>query len=191
MNLALWLLCAAPLVDLIGLTVTNGLGTNPQETLLRATGTWALVLLLVTLGVTPVRQWLNWPELVRARRMLGLWTFTYAVIHLLGFWAFEHDFVWLSVFADGLKRPFVTVGLIAFLLMLPMAITSNRWSMQRLGTRWKKIHLAIYWIAGLSCLHFFLHRAGKNNFTDPAIALAITVMLLALRQPWRYWMSRR
>lgn len=191
MNLALWLLCAAPLVDLIGLTVTNGLGTNPQETLLRATGTWALVLLLVTLGVTPVRQWLNWPELVHARRMLGLWTFTYAVIHLLGFWAFEHDFVWLSVFADSLKRPFVTVGLIAFLLMLPMAITSNRRSMQRLGTRWKKIHRAIYLIAGLSCLHFFLHRAGKNNFADPSIALAVTVALLALRQPWRYWMSRR
>lgn len=191
MNLVLWLLCAAPLVDLVGLAVTNGLGTNPQETLLRATGTWALTLLLVTLGITPVRQWLHWPELIRVRRLLGLWTFTYAVVHLLGFWAFEHDFVWLAVLGDSLKRPFVTVGLLAFVLMIPMAVTSNRWSMLRLGSRWKTIHRAVYWIAGLACVHFFLHRAGKNNFADPVLALTITVALLSLRQPWRYWRSRR
>lgn len=115
------------------------------------------------------------------RRMLGLWTFAYAVIHLLCFWAFEHDFVWLSVVQDGLKRPFVTVGLLAFVLLLPLAITSNKRSMRALGPRWKKLHRAIYAIALLSCLHFFLHRAGKNNFLDPVITTVVIAGLFGAR----------
>jgi len=181
LKISLWLLAAIPLIELVWRTFTNQLGTNPQETLLRATGTWCLVLLLVTLGVTPLRQWWQWQDLIRVRRMLGLWTFAYAVIHLLCFWAFEHDFVWLSVVQDGLKRPFVTVGLLAFALLLPLAITSNKRSMRALGPRWKKLHRAIYAIALLSCLHFFLHRAGKNNFLDPVITTVVIAGLFGAR----------
>jgi sulfoxide reductase heme-binding subunit YedZ len=179
---AIFILAAAPLADLIILTAIGGLGTNPQETLLRATGTWCLVLLLATLTVTPLQRWLHWPELVRLRRMLGLWAFAYAVVHLCGFWAFEHDFVWLSVAQDSLKRPFVAVGLLAFLLMLPLALTSNAWSMRTLGRSWKVLHRVVYMIALLGCLHFFLHKAGKNDFTDPTIALVVTLVLLGARR---------
>lgn len=181
LKFALWCLAAMPLLDLVWRTFVNQLGTNPQETLLRATGTWCLVLLLVTLGVTPLRHWWHWPELIRVRRMLGLWAFAYAVVHLLCFWAFEHDFVWWAVLQDGLKRPFVTVGLMAFALLLPLAITSNRQSMRALGPRWKQLHRAVYAVALLSCLHFFLHRAGKNNFLDPLIALTVIAGLFAAR----------
>jgi sulfoxide reductase heme-binding subunit YedZ len=183
---ALWCLAFVPLAELLWRTLTNNLGTNPQEALLRATGTWCLVLLLVTLGVTPFRRWMNWPDLIRVRRMLGLWTFTYAAIHLLCFWAFEHDFVWRDVLQDGLKRPFVSVGLMAFALLLPLALTSNIWAMRILGPRWKQLHRAIYVIAVLSCIHFFLHRAGKNNFTDPAIATVITLALIGVRLLFQY-----
>lgn len=180
----LWLMAAAPLADLFFLAFTQRLGTNPQETLLRATGTWTLVLLLSTLAVTPLRQWLSWPELAPCRRMLGLWTFAYCVIHLLGFWAFEHDFVWADVFRDALKRPFVTVGLAAFFLLLPLALTSNRRAVAWLGPRWKKLHRLVYGVALLACLHFFLHRTGKNNFYDPGVALAVTAVLFAARILW-------
>ena len=186
MKAAIFILAAAPLADLIILTAIGGLGTNPQETLLRATGAWCLVLLLATLSVTPLQRWLHWPELVRLRRMLGLWAFAYALVHLLGFWAFEHDFVWLSVAQDSLKRPFVTVGLITLLLMLPLALTSNAWSMRTLGPSWKALHRLVYLIALLGCLHFFLHTAGKNDFTDPTIALIVTLVLLSARRiRWR------
>ena len=102
----IWLLCALPLADLVFRIAAQQLGANPQEAILRATGLWSLTLLLVTLGVTPFRQWLRWPELIPLRRMLGLWAFGYACIHLLAFWAFEHDFDLAGVAADAFKRPF-------------------------------------------------------------------------------------
>jgi methionine sulfoxide reductase heme-binding subunit len=182
---SLWLLCALPMAELTWRAVTNALGTNPQEALLRATGTWCLVLLLVTLGVTPLRRWANWPDLIRVRRLLGLWTFTYAVVHLLCFWAFEHEFVWRSVLSDGLKRPFVTVGLIAFVFLMPMAMTSNTMAMRALGANWKKLHRLIYVIAILACVHFILHRAGKNNYADPIIVSLITAGLFGARLLFR------
>jgi methionine sulfoxide reductase heme-binding subunit len=178
---AIWLLAAAPLADLALLAFTQALGTNPQETLLRATGTWCLTLLLVTLAITPARRLLQWPELVALRRMLGLWVFAYAVIHLLGFWAFEHDFVWAAVAQDALKRPFVTAGLLAIALLIPLAVTSNDWSMRQLGSRWKKLHRLVYLIAVIAVVHFYLHKAGKNDFTDPTIALIVLVLLFLAR----------
>lgn len=184
-----WLMAAAPLVDLGILTWTASLGVNPQETLLRATGTWCLTLLLLTLALTPLRIWFQWAELIRLRRMLGLWVFVYAVIHFLGFWAFEHDFLWRAVVEDALKRPFVAVGLLALVLLLPLALTSNNWSMRRLGSHWKTLHRLVYLIAALAVVHFYLHKAGKNDFTDPTIALIVLGLLLAAR--WIPLNSRR
>jgi len=170
--------------------VAGSLGTNPQEFILRSTGLWALVLLLVTLGVTPLRRFTNWVEVLRVRRMLGLWVFAYAVIHATAFWAFEHDFSVAAMAADSLKRPFVTVGLLSFLALVPLAMTSNTVAMRWLGPRWKKLHRVVYAIAVLACIHFFLHRAGKNNTFDPAVATAVLATLLALRGWWS-WRARR
>lgn len=181
LKITLWLMAAAPLADLAWLASNNDLGPNPQESLLRATGLWCLVLLLLTLSITPIRRLLNWVELIRVRRMLGLWVFAYAVIHLLGFWAFEHDFGWVAVFADSLQRPFVTVGLISLVLLIPLAITSNKWSMRRLGANWKKLHRLVYVVAVISVLHFYLHKLGKNDFLEPTIALLVLLALLISR----------
>ncbi len=167
------------------------LGPHPQEAILRGTGTWALTLLLVTLGVTPLRRWWNWSELIRARRLLGCWAFAYALSHLLAFWAFEHEFVWAAVWRDAFKRPFVTTGLITFILLLPLAMTSTTWAMRTLGARWKTLHRLIYLAVLSACLHFFLHRAGKNNYGDPALVLGITMLLLGARVWWSYGMRRR
>lgn len=180
-RLLIWLLCAAPMADLLARALTHQLGANPQEALLRGTGLWCLTMLLVTLGVTPLRRLLDWPEIIRLRRMLGLWTFAYAVIHLLGFWAFEHDFHWVAVFRDGTQRPFVTVGLICFILLIPLAATSTQAAVRRLGPSWKRLHRLVYLIAMLALTHFFLHRAGKSNFADPLMASAVSGALLLLR----------
>ncbi len=181
LKIALWCWAAAPLVDLAWRAFVQTLGPNPQETLLRATGLWCLVLLLVTLSITPLRKWLDWAELIRVRRMLGLWVFAYAVVHGLGFWAFEHDFNWAAVLQDAFKRPFVTVGLLSLALLTPLALTSNQWSMRRLAGNWKKLHRLVYVVAALSVLHFYLHRAGKNDFVEPAIALLVLLVLLIAR----------
>jgi methionine sulfoxide reductase heme-binding subunit len=181
LKVLLWLMAAAPLIDLAWLTYTQTLGPNPQETLLRATGLWCLVLLLFTLSITPLRRWLNWVELIRVRRMLGLWVFAYAVIHLLGFWAFEHDFNWAAVFADSLKRPFVTAGLLSVALLIPLAATSNKWSMRWLGGNWKKLHRLVYLVAVISVVHFYLHKAGKNDFFEPTVALVVLLGLFLVR----------
>jgi methionine sulfoxide reductase heme-binding subunit len=181
LKVSLWLMAAAPLIDLAWLASTDNIGPNPQETLLRATGLWCLVLLLVTLSITPIRRWLNWVELIRVRRMLGLWVFAYAVIHLLGFWAFEHSFNWAAVFADSLKRPFVTAGLLSVALLIPLAATSNKWSMRRLGCNWKKLHRLAYLVAVISVIHFYLHKAGKNDFLEPTIALVVLLGLFLAR----------
>lgn len=175
-------MAAAPLVDLAWLASSDNLGPNPQETLLRATGLWCLVLLLVTLSITPLRKWLDWAELIRVRRMLGLWVFAYAVIHLLGFWAFEHNFDWAAVFADSIKRPFVTAGLLSVGLLIPLAITSNTWSMRRLAGNWKKLHRMVYVVAAISVVHFYLHKAGKNDFLEPTVALVVLFGLLLARR---------
>lgn len=187
-------MAAAPLLDLAWLAYAHNLGPNPQEALLRATGLWCLVLLLLTLSITPLRRWLDWAELIRVRRMLGLWVFAYAVIHLLGFWAFEHDFDWAAVFADSLKRPFVTAGLVSIALLIPLAMTSNQWSMRRLGSSWKKLHRLVYVVATISVLHFYLHKTGKNDFLEPTIALIVLLVLFVARALGAYrrgWPSSR
>lgn len=180
----LWIMSAAPLADLLLRALTQSLGPHPEEAWLRGTGTWCLVLLLATLGVTPARRMMSWPDLIRLRRMLGLWSFAYGCVHLLGFLAFEHGMNLSALFADALKRPFVTAGLFAFGCMVPLALTSNRWSMQRLRDNWKKLHRLVYVAAAIGCLHFFLHRAGKANYGDPAIALAVFAALIAMRFNW-------
>jgi sulfoxide reductase heme-binding subunit YedZ len=174
----LWLTYAA-------LADTSGyLGANPAETLIRDTGELALRFLCATLAVTPLRYWTGWQALARFRRMLGLFTFFYAVVHFLCFAWLDMGLDLEAILADIVKRPFILVGSAALMLMLPLAATSFNRAIKALGARrWQLLHRSVYAVAGLALLHFFWMRSGKNDFGDVAVYGAIIAVLLG----WRLW----
>lgn len=176
------LLCLLPLVRLIVLGVGGGLGANPIEFITRSTGTWALVGLLVTLSVTPLRRLTGRADLVRYRRMLGLFTFFYASLHFVTYIWLDQFFDPAAIARDIVKRPFITVGFTAFVLLIPLALTSTQAMMRRLGRRWQLLHRLIYFIAMLGVIHYLW--LVKKDLTDPLIYGGILVLLLAVRLPW-------
>lgn len=159
----------------------GGLGANPIELLTRSTGTWTLVLLCVTLGVTPLRKITGWSVLARWRRMLGLFAFFYASLHFTTYIWFDQWFDVAAIIKDIYKRPFITAGFAALLLMAPLAITSTNAMMKRLGRKWATLHKLIYLIAPIGVVHYWWMKAGKNNFQEPAIYAGIVAALLAYR----------
>ena len=162
----------------------NTLGPNPAEALIRSTGDWTLRFLCLTLAVTPLRQWTGQPALARFRRMLGLFTFFYVVLHFLAYAWLDMGFDPQAIARDIPKRPFALVGFAALLLMLPLAATSFNRAIKALGPkRWQALHRAVYAIAGLGLLHFFWMRAAKHNFAEVAVYAAILGVLLG----WRAW----
>ena len=175
-----FLIALYPALRWVWLGFNGGLGANPPEFLIRSSGIWALVALCLTLAVTPLRRLIRQPALVRLRRMLGLFAFFYTVLHLLG-WAFwERGWSLLSMWDDVVQRSFITVGMIAFLPMVALAITSTQGWMRRLGHGWQTLHRSVYVIAALSVWHFWLVRAGKNDFFEPyAYGAVLAVLLLA------------
>jgi len=176
------LLCLLPLMRLIALGLGGGLGANPIEFITRSTGTWTLVGLLVTLSVTPLRRLSGRADLLRYRRMLGLFTFFYACLHFLTYIWLDQFFDPAAIARDIVKRPFITVGFTAFTLLIPLAATSNRAMMRRLGRRWQLLHRLIYLIAVLGVIHFLW--LVKKDLTEPLIYGGILVLLLAVRLPW-------
>lgn len=176
------LLCILPLLRLLALGVTGGLGANPIEFITRSTGTWTLVGLLVTLSVTPLRRLTGRPDLVRFRRMLGLFTFFYACLHFVTYIWLDQFFDPAAIARDIVKRPFITVGFTAFVLLIPLATTSTHTMMRRLGRRWQKLHRLIYPIAMLGVTHFLW--LVKKDLTEPLIFGAVLALLLVLRLPW-------
>jgi len=178
---AVFLLSLLPLARLFLLGFAGELGANPVEFVTRSTGTWALVMLCLTLAVTPLRRLSGWNALVRLRRMLGLFAFFYASLHFTVFLWLEHWFDLAAMLLDVLERPFVTAGFLAFLLMVPLAATSTQAMVRRLGSRWLTLHRLVYLIAPLAVLHFWWHKAGKNEFTEPAVYGAVIALLLAAR----------
>jgi sulfoxide reductase heme-binding subunit YedZ len=176
-----------PLARLLFGAVTDGLGANPAEALTRGTGDWTLRLLCLTLAVTPLRQWTGWHALARLRRMLGLFAFSYGVLHFLCYAWLDMGFDAAAIVRDIPKRPFVLVGTLALLLMLPLAATSFDRAIRALGAaRWQRLHRAVYAIAGLAILHFFWMRAGKNDYAEVAVYAAVVALLLGWRA-WRRW----
>jgi sulfoxide reductase heme-binding subunit YedZ len=156
------------------------LGANPAEFITRATGDWTLRFLLLTLTVTPLRGVTGWHWLLRFRRMLGLYAFFYGVVHAASFVAFDHVFEIAEILRDIVKRPFITVGFTALVLMLPLAITSTDRMVRRLGAqRWLALHRLVYIIAPLGVLHFWW--MVKRDVTEPTIYAAILVLLLGYR----------
>lgn len=177
----LFVACLYPLGRWLWLGYSNGLGANPPEFLIRSSGIWALVLLALTLAVTPLRRLLKQPAVVRSRRMLGLFAFFYTCLHVLAWAYFERNGSLLSMWDDILQRGFITVGVLATLPMVALAVTSTQGWMRRLGRNWQRLHRLVYVIAALSIWHFWLMRAGKNDFTEPYVYGAVVVALLLAR----------
>lgn len=183
----LFLLCLYPLGRWVFLAFDDGLTANPPEFLIRSSGLWALVVLCLTLAVTPVRRMAGQPALVRLRRMLGLFAFFYTVLHVLGWAMWERGWSLASMWQDIVQRPFIAIGVVATLAMLALAFTSTQGWMRRLGRGWTRLHRLVYPVAILSVWHFYLVRAGKNDFAEPyAYALALA-LLFALRARLRVW----
>jgi sulfoxide reductase heme-binding subunit YedZ len=182
-----------PLLRLIALGFQGRLSANPIEFITRATGDWTLYFLCLTLAVTPLRRLTGLNALMRFRRMLGLFTFFYASLHFLTFIWFDHFFDLAEMVSDILKRPFIAMGFSAFVLLVPLALTSNDFMLRKMGRRWSLLHRLIYPIAILALLHFWWMRAGKNNFIEPLVIGAVVAVLLVLRLIWlrRDFLRRR
>lgn len=181
-KVALFGLCLLPFAWLFYSAWANTLGPNPAESLIRATGDWTLRFLCITLAVSPVRLWTNLPALARFRRMLGLFTFFYVLLHFLSYAWLDESFDMDAIVKDIAKRPFILVGTAGLLLMAPLAATSFNRAIKALGAaRWQMLHRAVYAIVLLGLLHFFWMRAAKNNFAEVAVYAAIIAVLLGWR----------
>ena len=172
-------LCLLPLILLFRNFYLDELGANPFEVLTRSTGEWTLRFLFITLAMTPLRQLTGsaWP--LRLRRMLGLFTFFYVCIHLSTYIWLDHFFDWDEIWRDIVKRPYITIGMLAFTLLTPLALTSTKKMMKRLGRRWKSLHKLIYLIAILGVLHFLL--LVKADLFEPIIYASILLILFFVR----------
>ncbi len=175
---AVWL--ARGLIEFDG-----GFGANPVEFLTRSSGFWTLTFLCLTLTVTPLRRLTGRIWLMRLRRMLGLFAFFYACLHFTTYLWFDQWFDVASIVRDIGKRPFITVGFAAFLLLIPLAATSTQAAIRRLGRRWQTLHLLVYAVAILALLHFWWHKAGKNDFGTPTVFAVVVAVLLGARLFWR------
>ncbi|MBK8286982.1 MAG: sulfoxide reductase heme-binding subunit YedZ [Ahniella sp.] len=170
-KLVLFPLALLPALLLVEGAFANRLGADPVDTLTHATGIWALRFLLLSLTVTPLRQWTGWNGLIRYRRMLGLFAFFYATLHLLVYVALDLGAYWADLLTDITKRPYMTVGFAAWLILLPLAATSTRSMIRRLGRSWQKLHRLVYVAAVLAVLHFFW--LVKADLREPAVYAGI------------------
>lgn len=191
-RIATHLLCAVPLAWLALDTMQGTLGPDPVAALTHRTGDWALRLLLLTLAVTPVRRLIGQPSLVQLRRPLGLWAFAYATTHF-AIWLLDLQGYWSQMLADIAKRPFVTVGFLAWLLLVPLAATSTRGMMRRLGRRWGQLHRLVYAIGALGVLHFIwgVKSGEKIARIEPIVYALILALLLIARIPFGRLLRRR
>lgn len=186
LRVAIWVACLLPLARLVWLGTSDGLGANPIEFVTRSTGTWTLVILLATLCVTPLRQLTGWTELVRVRRLLGLFAFFYACVHFSIWIGVDQFFDWPAMLKDILKRPFITVGFAGLLLLVPLAVTSTDAMRRRLKRNWARLHMLVYAVPVLGVLHYWW-LVKKGVQTPFPYTVAVVVLLV-----WRLvgWMRR-
>jgi len=173
-------LALAPLAELVRLGLTGGLGANPVEFVLRWLGTWTLVALLATLSITPLRWMTGWAWLLRLRRMLGLYAFFYGTLHVTSYVWIDHFFDWTQIVDDIAKRPYLTFGFLAYVLMVPLAVTSTNSMVRRMGGRnWQRLHRLAYVSAAGGVVHYYwLVKADTSRPVRYALLLAL---LLAVR----------
>lgn len=187
----LFLAALVPAARLLLAGFTDRLGANPIEFITRNTGDWTLYFLCMTLTVTPLRRLTKWNWLIRLRRMVGLFAFFYACLHFMTFFWFDHFFDIGEMFKDVVKRPFITVGFTAFVLLIPLAVTSTNAMVKRLGGKhWQRLHRLVYLIAMLGILHFWWMKAGKNDFAQPILFGSIIAVLLLARLYWNVVLPR-
>ncbi len=178
----LFVLALLPLLRLVAFGFLDKLGANPIEFITRNTGDWALYFLVMTLTVTPLRKLTKWNWLVRLRRMLGLYAFFYVFLHFMIFFWLDHFFDVQEMWADVVKRPFITVGMLTLVLLIPLAATSTNAMVRRLGgKRWQWLHRLMYVIVPLAVLHFWWVKAGKNLLAQPILFACIVGALLLVR----------
>lgn len=190
----LFVISLLPFVRLVVSGVMNGLGANPIEFVTRSTGDWTLYFLCMTIAITPLRRIFQWNWLLKLRRQFGLFTFFYAVLHFTTFFWFDHFFDLGEMWKDVLKRPFITIGFTAFVLLIPLAVTSTNKMVRRLGKRWQLLHKLVYVIAPLAIIHFWWMKAGKHNFEQPIIFGLLVIALLLFRvviNRYPNWLGRR
>lgn len=190
LKVLLFILALIPAGMLLLAFFQDALGANPIEAITHATGDWTLRFLLITLAVTPLRKLTGWHWLIRLRRMLGLFTFFYAVLHFGTYIVLDQFFDWRAVVLDVLKRPYITVGFAAFVLLVPLAVTSTNAMVRRLGgRRWQALHRSVYGIAILGVVHYWW--LVKADVFEPLIYALILAVLLGLRAWWREVERRR
>jgi sulfoxide reductase heme-binding subunit YedZ len=175
-------ICLFPLVRLVVLGGSGGLGANPIEFITHSTGTWTLTGLMVTLSVTPLRRLTGRAELIRYRRMLGLFTFFYACLHFITYIWLDQFFDPAAIARDIIKRPFITIGFAAFVMLIPLAATSTHSMMRRLGRRWQQLHRLVYLVAMLGVIHYVW--LVKKDLTEPLIYVAVLTLLMIMRLSW-------
>ncbi len=182
---AVWLACFAPVVWLAWRGFTGDLGANPIETLIRQLGVWGLRLLILGLAITPAARIFRQPRLTRFRRTIGLFAFAYIVLHLFSYVGVDLFFDWNQLWKDILKRPFITLGMLAFVLLIPLAATStNGWVIRMGRAAWSRLHWLIYVIVPLGVIHYYL--LVKADHRPPIVYGAILAVLLG----WRVWAAR-
>jgi len=187
-KVAVFFLCLIPFAELLDRALHNRLGANPVEFLQHATGDWILLFLVFTLAITPLRKLLNLPDLIRFRRMLGLFAFFYACLHFLTYLGPDQSFNLSAMWKDVAKRPFITVGFLGFVLLIPLALTSTAGWIRRLGgKRWQMLHRAIYISAVAGVIHYYW--LVKSDVRKPLFYGALVGILLL----WRLgsWISKR
>lgn len=182
-KIALFLVCLLPLAR-AAYIVLGGMAVNPIEFITRSTGTWTLVMLLAGLAITPLRRLSGANWLIKLRRMLGLFAFFYACLHFTTYIWLDQFFDLTAVLRDIAKRPFITIGFVAFVLLIPLAATSTDAMLRRLKRNWGRLHRLVYPIAALGVLHYLW--LVKRDLTQPLLYAAVLAVLLGLRLWWRY-----
>ena len=180
MKIAVFVLCLAPLAALLWRGFHDDLGANPIEFITHSTGDWTLRFLCITLAITPLRRLLGWPEMIRFRRMLGLFAFTYGCLHFMTYLWLDKFFDFAAIIKDVWKRPFITAGFFGFVMMLPLALTSTAGWIRRLGgRRWQVLHRLVYVSATAGVVHYYWQV--KSDIRLPVLYGAIVFVLLAYR----------
>jgi len=177
-------LCLIPFGQLAYGAYIGDLGVNPIEFITRFTGSWALIILIASLAVTPLRRIAGWNELIKFRRMLGLFAFFYALLHFSTYLVLDHFFDFQAIGKDILKRPYVTAGFTAFVLMIPLAVTSTAAMIRRLGKRWQQLHRLVYLAAIGGVIHFYW--LVKADISRPAQYGAVLALFLGYRLVVKY-----
>jgi len=182
--------CLLPFCFITWDAMNDGLGSDPIQTLHFRTGDWALRFLLLTLTITPIQRQLKFSAAMRFRRMIGLFSFFYASIHLAVWFVLDQSLSLDNMLYDVPESPYIMLGLLAYLMLLPLAVTSNLSSMRALGAKWQSLHRVVYLIAILGLVHFFW--LTKLDISEPLIYTAVLMVLLAFR--WscfkRFWLNR-